>query len=263
MSLSTQIGHLFQCVLNLFTPRCGGWGQFLIARLAGFPSLGAEGIAGRVGLGFFLAGTFSGAEVEVLPKDGRAKDATVVWAFLGEDFVTGTRGGEGLKDFLELAFGVVLFGLMFDSADGRLAVVENEPLGNGIIAVQVDGSDEGFKGIRKGGGTVAATVGFLAFAHEQVGAQIDAAGIGLERFAGDEPGAQLGEFALREGGEERVEKLGEDELNDGVAQELEALIVEVRLLRFVSQAGMSERFREEQGVPELVVNLLLEGLHGS
>jgi len=55
--------------------------------------------------------------------------------------------------------------------------------------------------------------------------------------------------------------LGEDELEDGIAQELEALIVEMMALGLVPEAGMRESLRKEQGVPEFVTDALFQGGH--
>ena len=59
-----------------------------------------------------------------------------------------------------------------------------------------------------------------------------------------------------------VEKIfGEDELEDGVAEEFEALVVKVMPLGLVPETGVRERFREEEGIPELVFDALFERIH--
>jgi hypothetical protein len=59
-----------------------------------------------------------------------------------------------------------------------------------------------------------------------------------QRRARDEARAKLGKLALAERREEPVEFLGEDELQYRVPEKLEALVVEVGPLAFVSEAGM-------------------------
>ena len=46
--------------------------------------------------------------------------------------------------------------------------------------------------------------------------------------------------------------LRKDELQHGVAEEFEPLIVEMMALRLVTEAGMGERFRQQQGVAKFV-----------
>jgi hypothetical protein len=58
-----------------------------------------------------------------------------------------------------------------------------------------------------------------------------------------------------------VEMFGDDELENRVAQKLEALVVEVRAVRLVPQTRMRECFREEQRVPEFVADAFFERIH--
>ena len=55
--------------------------------------------------------------------------------------------------------------------------------------------------------------------------------------------------------------LGNDELEDSVAQKLEPLIIEMRAMRLVAQARMSERLRQKKGVSELVADVFFERIH--
>jgi len=52
-----------------------------------------------------------------------------------------------------------------------------------------------------------------------------------------------------------------DELEDGVTQELEPLIVEVMSLRLVAETRMRQRFREEERIAKLVTDSFLEWIH--
>jgi hypothetical protein len=67
-------------------------------------------------------------------------------------------------------------------------------------------------------------------------------GVSLEAVAGDHAGTEFGEMTLAVMGEEAVEMLGEDQLEDGVAEELKALVVEVPAMGFVAQTGVGESF---------------------
>jgi hypothetical protein len=82
-----------------------------------------------------------------------------------------------------------------------------------------------------------------------------------EPFARNKLRPQLRELPL---GEVRVlieEVLGEDELEDRIAEEFEALIVEVMPLRLVAQARVSESLSQEQGIAEFVAKTLFERIH--
>jgi hypothetical protein len=85
--------------------------------------------------------------------------------------------------------------------------------------------------------------------------------MGAKTLARDQPGAELRQLTL---GELRVmieQPLGEDELEDGIAEKFEPLIVEMVALRFVTQAGVSERLCEEERIPKLVFKPLFERIH--
>jgi len=52
------------------------------------------------------------------------------------------------------------------------------------------------------------------------------------------------------------------ELENGIAQELEALIVKMPLLRFVTKTGMGQRFGQEQRVAEFIADSFFQRMHG-
>ena len=56
--------------------------------------------------------------------------------------------------------------------------------------------------------------------------------------------------------------LGDDELEDRVAQEFQTLIVEMTLLRFVTETWVRQRFGEQKRIAKLVVDSFLERMHG-
>ena len=53
----------------------------------------------------------------------------------------------------------------------------------------------------------------------------------------------------------------DDELEDGVAQELQPLIVEFLPLCFVTQARVRQRFREQEWIAKFVTDAFLERTH--
>ena len=66
-----------------------------------------------------------------------------------------------------------------------------------------------------------------------------------QRPAGNHPRAQLGETALGEVREHLEKLLRHDQLEHGIAEKLHPLVVEMRLLRFVGEAGMGQRLRQQ------------------
>ena len=55
--------------------------------------------------------------------------------------------------------------------------------------------------------------------------------------------------------------LGYDELEDGIAQKLKALVIEMLLLFFVSNTRMRERLSQEMRIPKLITDALFERMH--
>ncbi len=54
---------------------------------------------------------------------------------------------------------------------------------------------------------------------------------------------------------------GDHDLKNGVAQKLQTLIIEVMLLRLVSETGMGQRFSQQQWIPEFVADAFFEWMH--
>ncbi len=51
------------------------------------------------------------------------------------------------------------------------------------------------------------------------------------------------------------------ELQNGVAQKFESLIIEMAPLRFVAEARMRQRLRQQERIAKLVADTLLERVH--
>ena len=56
---------------------------------------------------------------------------------------------------------------------------------------------------------------------------------------------------------------GDHELENRVAQKFETLIIEMPLLRFVTEAWMSQRFGQKQRIAKFVTNSFFERMHVS
>jgi hypothetical protein len=84
-----------------------------------------------------------------------------------------------------------------------------------------------------------------------------------QRFPRDKPRSQLGQFPFCLSGKIAVEMLGNHELEHRIAQELEALVIEMIAMRLVAQTGMRKRLRQQQRIPKLVTNPFFERVHPS
>jgi hypothetical protein len=104
-------------------------------------------------------------------------------------------------------------------------VLFDEGAGGVEAAIEVEGGDDGFEGVGKKGGLPAATALFFAATETEERAEIDAGGDLAEVAAADEGGTKTGQFALTGGGEAMEERFGDDEAENGVADELELFVV--------------------------------------
>ncbi len=175
----------------------------------------------------------------------------VVVGAAGEDRLVTKRARAvgGLHAFLKAALGVGLVEAETGEAGVDVAVgALDEGLRGGESAIQKDRADHGFVDITSGGGGTAGLL--LGGAEAQMGGQIEFAGESAEEDAVGEGDAQAAEFAFALGWTKVEEGGGDDELDDGVSQELEALVMVAVGGMLVGVAGMGERLLEERGVGE-------------
>ena len=127
-------------------------------------------------------------------------------------------------------------------------------LGGGLDAAgEVDRPDDRLDGVGQDRGLVATAGGLLAAAQLDVLAEVEVAGHAREGAGVDDRGAQLGQPSLGEVRVGRVERLGHDDAQHRVAQELQALVggeaavlVRVGPVRqgAVEQPGIQDRITE-------------------
>lgn len=174
--------------------------------------------------GFF--GTAAPAtEFLILEVDGGVVGAVVVGAFRGEFAVFGSEAVMlRLGPFLELAFGVAGFfgvagikGVFKDVADGCAGLID--------AAVEVDCSDDGFEGVFEHTVAVVGVVLALGFADAEGVGEPDVACEFCEGFTVDDLGAHTVEGAFVLFWFIAEEVFGDDEVEDGVAEEFEALVI--------------------------------------
>ena len=167
---------------------------------------------------------------------------------------------DGLDDLLQAPLGVRA---AFPRRQARRKVAvdpENGPPRGLEASVDVHGADHGLERILEGGVSAPAAARLLVRAEAQAGVEADLAGEAREELAPAEDRAPLGELALRGLGIERIERLRQDQLEDGVAEELEALVVARRGGAVLQPRGVGERAFEEGRVAERVPDPPLERL---
>jgi hypothetical protein len=97
--------------------------------------------------------------------------------------------------------------------------------GGGVAAVEVHGGDDGLEGVGEDGALGAAAAAVLALAEAQPGAEAEARGdLGEPGFA-HHLGPGHRQLALAQGREPGHEAVADDQIEHGVAEELEALVV--------------------------------------
>src|SRR5207253_1609729 len=107
----------------------------------------------------------------------------------------------------------------------RAIPAKHQCLGGGEIAVEIDGADKGFKSVFEDRGAVAAAGVLLAFAEAKAGIETEAAGHAGQEFSLGKHGATAAEHALALGWIFTVERGGQDEMQDRVTEEFQALVV--------------------------------------
>ena len=137
-------------------------------------------------------------------------------------------------------------------------VLFDEGAGGVESAVEVEGGDDGFEGVGEQGGLLAAAALLFSAAEAEVSAEVDAGGDFAEMTAADEGGAEAGELAFARGGEAVEEGFGDGQAEDGVAEELELLVVgggvgERVGFGLVGEGAVGESPGEEFGALEAVV----------
>ena len=146
----------------------------------------------------------------------------------------------------------------------------------GVECIEIDGGDDGLCGVGQQGGLVAAPVLLGAFAEEEKLGEAEGFAEACHALAADQSGAHTGEFAFGAVRELAVEGFGDDEAEDGVAEEFELLVVGsggifvlgeesvfgLAAAGFVGEGTVGEGEAEQSWVGEGVAEELLEGLGG-
>ena len=185
----------------------------------------------------------------------------VLRAGLAHHGINRAAGRERLQEFLETAFGVHVHRLVLEILDIRLGLPQDKLPHGFQIAVEKHGADQRLERVCQRGSPQTSAARLLAAAHHEVFADADRDGMHAQPLAGDQPGTHLGEVALGKRREPRKKMFGKDQLQDGVAQEFEPLIVKMMPLRLVAQARVGQSFRKQKGIAEFILNPLFQRIH--
>lgn len=220
---------------------------------------GEQGGAGGRFLGQFLRGTATGAQRLIEQKDGDLVAAGVVFTLGPDDFVAqGVVAVHGLDQLLQAPLGI------FQGLDGgepslqRAVEVQDNAAGFPVVAVEQNCSHQGLEGILQGGGARTSSGGLLAGAELQGAIEADFARQLREEGAVGEGGAPSAERPLAGVGEKGEQRLGQHQLQHGVAEELEPLVAFREVGPVLQQGGMGEGALQERPVAEDVVEAHFE-----
>ena len=131
---------------------------------------------------------------------------------------------------------------------------QDEALCHLHAAVQIQGGDDGLKGIGHHAGAGAAAAALLAPAQTQILAQIDLLCKLEQRTLADQAGTDAGQVALRPVGVGVEQIICRDDLQHAVAQKFQPLVVLQRRAALVGVAGVGERRLQQLRILELVTN---------
>lgn len=183
----------------------------------------------------------------------------MVGPVLGVDEVARVAAPLALRVLEEGALEVEVGTVGGDFLEVRQEVGGDERPGRLEAAVEVDGAEDRLEGVPEDrGARASAGEVFLAAEVEEVADADGAAFFGEDGLA-DEEGLDLGEVALTLVAVAFEEVLGDDEVEDGVAEEFEALVGgDALLLVRVDVRSVPESAVEEAGVVEPVMQAFLQ-----
>lgn len=161
--------------------------------------------------------------------------------------VIGTTGGEeaidrrdfetSLTEFLKQTFGVAVETLL-ENFLGFVVNHADDEIAHGRQAlIEIERAEDGFKGSGEQGRACTPAPGFLSARDEEKGTEIELCGELGEGFSAHQRGTQGGELTFLHFGETMVEMFGGDKAQDGIAEILEALVVEPREVRIFVKVG--------------------------
>lgn len=198
------------------------------------------------------------AELPTAEEYDNAEGAVVIGTFGGEGLVDrNLTGMEFLRPLLQLAFRILAAGAEFEALNLRAEELLDGMAGRLETSVEIDCADECFKGIFKHGPARVGVVLAVGIANFQVFSELPLIGGAGEVLTIDDGCARPIEGSLVRFGEFGVECLGDDEIEHGVAEKLQPLVVppgaiaarmgesppsQSRIFEAVACDGVAERF---------------------
>ena len=167
-------------------------------------------------------------------------------------------GRAGLEQFLKFALGILDARHPARFADLEAEFAQDDGARGLKAPVQKNRPQQRFERIGQGGRTFAPAGVLLPAAQDQVTAQIQCAPVPGKRAGIDQLGPGLCQRALVGAGRFLVKRLGEDQSQQGVAQEFQPLVVRRGHGIFVGDRGMRERKSQQALIPEMIAETLLE-----
>ena len=138
------------------------------------------------------------------------------------------------------------------NAERRAEFAQNKFPRRVKTAVQKNRTEQGLECVRQRGRALAPAAGFFAVAENQVRAQAESPGMLGQRAAVDQFGAALGQRSFIERGKFFVKLVSQDELQHGVAEKFQPLVVRHGHAAFVRDGRMRERQPQQSLVAERV-----------
>lgn len=178
----------------------------------------------RFAFGGFLAFALTAGEFDAIVMDSALKEPIVVRPRGGYDIILGRLGGDSLEKFLQFALGIFERGNDGQRADSAMKLAKDEFTGRIEATVEKNRPEQRFKSVRKSGSAVAATVEFFASAQDEMFAEAKLARVFGESAPINEFSAGFGQRAFAESRKILVKLASKNELEDGIAEELKALV---------------------------------------
>src|SRR5260370_4439831 len=128
-------------------------------------------------------------------------------------------------------------------------------------AVEINSANQRFECIGQCRCSLAPATGFFPASHQKIPSQIERGGVHLQCFTRYQPRAQFRQLSFSLAAKMAKKILLDDELEDTVPENFQALIINMIALRFVAETRMSERLRQQQRIAKLVTNAFLQRTH--
>lgn len=183
-----------------------------------------QGGQGGFALGGFFAFALTAGEFDAIVMDSAFKEPVVIRPRGGCDIILGCLGGNGLQKFLQLALGIFERGNDGQRADSAMKLAKDEFTGRIKTAIEENRPEQRFESVRESGSAFAAAVEFFASAQDEMFAEANLARVFGESTAIDEFSPGFCQRAFAEGRKILVKLASENELEDGIAEELKALV---------------------------------------